>query len=333
MKYSFFVTALLSFCTAGISYAEIQPTQNTQLQNQPLRRTVPAGTYGAPNEQTQQLQPTEMGTRRFQRAPSAVELNPIVAETSWWRPSRYTYELGYEAAATNTTGVLGTSVVTGGMWMGDSFGLEFFMGYTKSANANTETISTSTNTIATPNTQTNSTSYSGTNAAPTFALAINPRYRLIQTDWFHLNIGLMVGLFLPSSADYQTGTKTETIANTTTPNNKSVSETSWGTVKSENGFNVGVGPRISSQFYIKWFPHLAVGLSTGVFTFLSGNTTTTTDTKTRSYTVVNGVDQTPTSETTTHTVATTKPGFRATTFGLGGTTFALTGSFTIRYIW
>jgi hypothetical protein len=53
----------------------------------------------------------------------------------------------------------------------------------------------------------------------------------------------------------------------------------------------------------------------------------------KNYSVVNGVDQAPTADNTTVTVAETKVGMRGTTFGIGGTLFNLFGNFTIRYVW
>jgi hypothetical protein len=257
----------------------------------------------------------------------------IVSEPSWWHARRYQYEIGYEAAATNTTGVLGTSVISFGTWFNEGSGIDFFLGFTKGANANAESISETTNELATPKTKSATTTFSGTNAPFTLTVAANPKMRVYQTDWFQINVGLMAGIFIPASATYQTGTKTETYADATDPTNKTVSEVSYGTITARNKLSLGIGPRISTQFYIKWFPHLAVGFATGIFTFLGGDSETTTDTTTRAYTVVNGVEQAPSSKSTNHAVVTTRPGLRATTFGLGGTTFNFTGTFTLRYVW
>jgi hypothetical protein len=66
---------------------------------------------------------------------------------------------------------------------------------------------------------------------------------------------------------------------------------------------------------------------------IGGETTTTTTTRNRTSTFVNGVEQPPTTDTVNVDVSESKQGLRGATFGIGGTTFNLFGSFTIRYVW
>lgn len=260
------------------------------------------------------------------------EADPMVIEPSWWKANMYSYSIGYETGS-NSTGVLGQNVMTGGLWLSDKFGFDLFLGYTKGANGSTTSVSNETNIISTPSTLTVLTQYSGTNSGSNIAIATNVKYRVLQTDWFQFNIGMMVAFIPSSSADYSTGSKREVYADVTNTGNKTVTETGLGSVKVASSSQIIVGPRLGSEFYIKWFPHLAIGFSTGVVTTLSGETTTTTDSSNKTYVVTNGTPATPTVNTSTHTVDTTKLGTTGTTFGLGGTSFSLLGSFSIRYVW
>ena len=270
-------------------------------------------------------QPT--GVRRVN-----LDRRSMVVEPSWWRAADYRYQVGYDSAA-GGTGILGENVITGGFWFDESLGLDIYLGYTKAGNANNESISDVTNTVAVPNTKTTTTLHTGTNTARTLAIAAGLKYRMYQSDWFQLNLGFVAAFFPGGSADFNTGRKVETFTDASNLNNRTVTETDLGTITSETSTQLSFGPRLGTEFYIKWFPHLAVGFATGILTSVSGNTTTTTDTKTRTYTVVNGTESAPTASSSTHTVSTTTPGFRGTTFGIGGTTFAFTGTFSIRYVW
>lgn len=261
----------------------------------------------------------------------AADTGSLVVEPSWWKAGLHNYNIGYEAAA--GTGILGQNVIVGGLWFNSNLGLDVFLGYNKGANGSTETVTDSTNVLATPNTRTTTTSYSGTNTGSNITLGANVKYRLVQTDWFQFNIGMMLAFLPGSSGDYQTGSRTETYADVSNTGNKTVTETALGTITSKTSTQIAVGPRLGTEFYIKWFPHLAVGFSTGILTTLTGETTTTTDTTSQSYTVTSGTAGTPTTKTTSHSVATNKLGFRGTTFGIGGTTFSLTGTFSLRYVW
>jgi hypothetical protein len=63
------------------------------------------------------------------------------------------------------------------------------------------------------------------------------------------------------------------------------------------------------------------------------DTTAKTLTKNRSYTVTDGTAATPTTDETSSIEQRQPSGGTATTLALGGSTFSLLGSFSVRYIW
>gem|GEM_PF-5262921 len=61
--------------------------------------------------------------------------------------------------------------------------------------------------------------------------------------------------------------------------------------------------------------------------------TTETNTENKSFAVQDGVEQTPSSHAATSQKVSLKQGLTGETIAVGGTTFNLMGSFTLRYVW
>lgn len=246
-----------------------------------------------------------------------------------FHPEDYKYLVGFESTSASL-GVLGAnSIVIGNWW--ETWGLEFLIGYTKNEDSSSSSVDTNNNTIA--NTGTTTTTFSGTKNNHTGSLGTVLKAKVFQNHWVQVYGGAFVGVNYFFKTNYQSGSKVETFTDLNSTGNKSVTETSLGNVEVKRTPQVAIGPKLGAEFYPKWIPHLAVGFSTGIATYFGGNTTTTSSLRTRTFTVVNGVDQPASADATRTTVTETSPGIKGVTFGIGGTTFQVTGVFTIRYVW
>ncbi len=254
---------------------------------------------------------------------------PTPEETSWWAPHMSHYFVGYEGAG-GTVGVLGANAIAVGWW-GANLGVEFYFGFTKTAGSFVDATSAVTDTLT--NSLVSTTTYTGTLSPPVLTLGIAPKFRLYQNDWIQVNVGGVVAVTPPMATSYPMGIRVETTSNVDSSGNKTVVETAYGTAQAKQDWQLSVGPRIGTEFYIKWFPHLALGFATGVMTSFGGYVQTTSNLRTRTYAIVNGVEQPPTTDSSTVSVSTPKPGYRAATLGIGGSTFSFVGVFTIRYVW
>lgn len=260
------------------------------------------------------------------------------ALTSWWSPEAYTFSIGYEKAGTSTAALGGDNIVWG-VWFPGVFGFDLYVGYTR--DAGTTAVATSlTETGVAVKTRTSNSRYSGVSGSQNFTVGLGPKFRLYQNSWFQFNLGLLMGYTAPYSTESTVGQVTETIPNIGAPTTKTITETSfggsagYGTSIANTKGAFSVGPRLGTEFYLKWFPHLALGFATGILTTFGGDTVTTTTTRIRTVTFIDGVEQDDLSGTDgpTTTTTTTKAGTRVGTFGIGGTNFQFTGIFTIRYV-
>ncbi|MCC6278457.1 MAG: hypothetical protein IT289_11140 [Oligoflexia bacterium] len=244
-------------------------------------------------------------------------------------PSPYRYSLGYESS---TTGIMAQNYIVGGKWLSSNFGIDIYFGFTKSADTTATSVATSTNALT--NARTITTTYSGSANPNVFTLAAFPKWKLFRNNWLFVFGGPFAGVNYLTKVEYPNGGNTvETIPNANDPTNKSVVDTSIGTTTIESRMHIVAGPRIGAEIFLKWFPQISVGMATGIATTIGADTKQKTSTRSRTYNVVNGVDQAPTADSNAVTETTTKPGISSSTFGLGGTQFNLFGNFTIRYYW
>jgi hypothetical protein len=225
------------------------------------------------------------------------------------------------------------NAATFGVWFNDLIGVEGMLGYAKTGDTATTDTTTQTNNLSTPQTSTTATTRSGTVNPSTWLLGAVIKFKFYQNSWFQFYGG---GLFLftpSSSAVTPTGTTVVTTPDTTKPGNATITETAIGgrTVHTDSTFSFG--PKFGTEFYIKWFPHLAVGFGTGILATTGGDVTTTISSRSRNYAMINGVAQPATGDVSNPETTVTKPGMVGTTFGIGGTVFQFTGIFTIRYVW
>jgi hypothetical protein len=265
------------------------------------------------------------GARQPARAPSSV----AIAENEEWSAEGASYSLGYESPASGV-GILGQNMVIFGIAASPEFWVDLYFGYTKSAN--TTTVSQSRLDNALTSARTDTTTYGGAEQPHEFSLGVALRVVAFQNSWLQIHAGPIAAVILPSSVSYNTGSLVRTYADKNVSGTYSVSD-SIGTVEQTTNLSAQVGLRVGSEFYLRWFPHLALGFSTGLLTTLGGDTSTTTTTRSKTYNVVNNVDQTPSADSTTTTTSDLQRGIEAATFGVGGTRFNLFGTFLIRYVW
>lgn len=146
-------------------------------------------------------------------------------------------------------------------------------------------------------------------------------------------MGGFAGATYTTSTNYPTGSTSTAISNTAAPETYTVTETGYGDISTKTDLTFFGGFKLGSEFYLKWFPNLALGFAAGVFTSTGGDVTTNTNSTTQTYQVTSGVSQTPTVRQKTSSEAITKNGGLVDTYGIGGTTFQFTGLFTVRYVW
>jgi hypothetical protein len=260
---------------------------------------------------------------------NVVNAAPTPDDTSWWTPLNYRYSIGYEGNAF-LSGVLPINTVVFGTWFNEHWGMEFYLGLSKPGDNYTESSSTFTDAVA--NSTTVTSAYTGTQTPTTVLLGVEPKYRLYQNNWLQISLGAVFAVSPPSSATYNVGQQ-QTTTTTATPNNSTVVDNAFGSATAHQDWQFNIGPKIGSEFYLKWFPHLALGFATGILATFGGYVTTTSTQRTAQYQVLSGQNQTANPDQTTNSSSTPKPGYRGTTFGIGGSVFEFTGLFTIRYVW
>lgn len=283
-----------------------------------------------PREQASGVNPKN---NLIRRRPASVSQDGETQEETFnaWSPEKQRYSIGYEGAALSAVSVIGKNAMNFGCWLNDSWAIDAYFGYTKDADTYSDTTASIGDAVA--NSSTVTVTHAGIKNANIFTLGAGVRYRVFQNSWFQFNVGGLLTYTPGVAASYTTGSITTTTPNLNSPGNQTISETGLGTISSNTNATTSVGPKLGTEFYPRWFPHLALGFSTGILTTFGSESTVTTSTRTRTYTTLGGTAQPPSADTTTNSVASLKPGTRGVTFGVGGAQFQLIGTFTIRYIW
>lgn len=262
----------------------------------------------------------------------ALDKNPNGAPTpglrSWWNPYVMHHSLGVETAA---QGVLGSTVIMYGYSTG-SFGLDTYLGYAKAASDATEAIATEKDSVGAPE-KTITTVLSGTTDTSRYVIGFQPKMHLVRNKWLRVSGGLMMAYIKGHTETEQTGSKVKTIADTADSDTYTMVETDVGQIETVTAATMVYGPRLSTEIYLKWFPHVSLGFGTGILMTSGGTKTVTTTSRDRTYTVTNGDRADPTVDETTTSTRTTVPGSSGETFAIGGTAFSLTQTFQIRYVW
>ena len=246
----------------------------------------------------------------------------------WFNPSNYQNAFGYERAG---VGILSENVINYSKWIdGGKRGYEIFAGFSKAADTLTTNQVTSTNSIA--ETQTITTTNTGQSNGFEITLGGGYKQKMYQSRWLQVYWGALGAVTYATATDFPVGT-TVVVNDTTTPGDFTTTQTGVGSTQVETDLAFSLGLKVGTEFYLKWFPQLAIGFSSGLLTTMGGNTTTTTTTSNRAAATVGGVEQDPTTDSSSTQVVQNDRGISASTFGIGGTEFNLFGTFTIRYIW
>jgi hypothetical protein len=225
-------------------------------------------------------------------------------------------------------GVLTQNVIVYGWWKKD-WATEFFAGFSKAA----DTFATTNTTNSASTSASSINSVSGVKNPYMVTVGGGQNYRISHSKWIQIYSGYFGGLTYTTNTSYSTGSTATSVANTATPTNYTTSYSNVGSVTSSTQPLVYVGGKLGAEFYLKWFPNLALGFQSGLVTTFGGNTTTSTSTKSGSDTYTGGVPASPSPVSSSNSSSSVNPGLTANTFGLGGTVFQLTGSFTLRYVW
>lgn len=269
-------------------------------------------------------QPVENVTLPKKMNANVLSTQPVLIRQTW-RPKLMDNSIGYENAT------LDYNAISYSRWTNEKWGFDFLFGFQKSSDSFNKSETQSTDELA-PS-RNISTTYSGSKNQQIFTLGTVGKYRIFQNDWLRIYAGGYLGLRYFTDVKYKTGTTTQSISNLNSPDDYTVSESSLGKIKNSTDLEVFLGPKIGSEIYLRWFPHVALGFATGFLYTFGGETETISDTSSRNYAVVAGVAQTPTAKSNNRTKTVRKPDGRGGVFGIGGTAFNLFGSWTIRYVW
>ena len=258
-------------------------------------------------------------------------LAPTPDQTSWWSPKGMKQSIGVELSDASY-GALGTTTIAYGYWR-EKFGLDVYFGYSKDQDTAASTTTTTASDTATPKTKTIVKEYTGEKKPKQTTFGIQPKFVFISDRWFRASIGFMIARTSYSAVSYNKGSVSTTYADSSNLSTYSVTESEYGTIASSSTAKLLYGPRVNAEFFLKWFPHIALGFGTGMILSSGDDSTTKTNTENKSYSVTDGTTATPTTNDTTSTEQKTPSGGTAKTLALGGSTFSLLGSFTVRYIW
>ena len=241
-----------------------------------------------------------------------------------WNTRHYSSSLGFSTSFT------GTSTVVYENYFSDS-SIAYYFGASKAS----DSISVSnvgSVTGVSPTTTVNTTTYSG--AKNPFTLSIGSAYykHTFRNNWMLVRMGIFGGADYFTGTSYKTGSHRETTVSTT-PNTTSIVDTNFGDVTANRTMVFRLGPTFDTSFYLRWFPQLAIGLQAAILYSTDNKTSTTTNTRSRTYDSISGVDQTPSSDNSTSTQVDSLVGPSLSTFAVAGSTFNLFGNFTIKYVW
>ena len=233
-------------------------------------------------------------------------------------------------SGSSTTSILSSPAVSYSVWNSPTSGWEFFFGTSKSADTvNASEVMTPTYAGTVVSATTTVTSYTGTANPRAYIVGLAYKHRLYQVKYFGLSLDFLATYIPKRSSEFNsTGSTTVTVADVVNaPTTYTVAE-SFTTRESSVSHTVGLGPRFNIEYNFPYVPNLLIGVTTGLFVNVGGETKTvdTVTNKTTAYT--GGVAGTPTFNAnhgkTTH--STTDPGVNGGSYAIGGTGLNLTGA-------
>jgi len=229
-----------------------------------------------------------------------------------------------------STSVLASPAMSYSVWNSPTSGWEFFFGTSKTADTqNTQETYTPTYSGTTLTATSVATTYGGVANPRAYIFGLAYKHRLYQFKHFGLSLDFLATFMPKRSAEYYgSGTKTVTVADVTNPGNYTVNESNISSKQTNVDSIFGFGPRFNIEYNFPYVPNLLIGMATGVFVNVGGDTTTVSTTINKSITYTGGVAGTPTYNAghgTTQTTV-TDPGASGSTYAIGGTGLNLTGA-------
>lgn len=177
-------------------------------------------------------------------------------------------------------------------------------------------------------------SFAGSRNPTTLVLMVGAKGRIWQNDFMQVNWGPLLMYTHGTSVTYATGRLTRNVANVNNPNDYTMVETSLGSVSTGVDPTYSLGVKVGTEFYVKWFPHLALCADVVFMNQFPLKGTTETNTVSRTRNVVAGVPQSPTSEQYNNSRVYNDYGGGASTSQVGAQYFALLGTnWSIKYVW
>jgi hypothetical protein len=219
-------------------------------------------------------------------------------------------------------------------WLKDapSWGYTLQFSWTKSSDSTAEETSTTINVGSL--TQTQGTTYSGVKNPEVLTLGAGFKNRIFSNPWIKISWGGELLYSQTSKVSYRTGSVSISTPNINTPGDYTVTESNLGDESLNTGSQIFWGPRFGAEFYIKWFPNLALYGEASLLTSLNRKNTTTRNTVSRAYSVVGGVAQAPSSESSSTVVRENQLGYSRSLSSVGSSYFNLFSSnWGLRYNW
>ncbi len=113
-----------------------------------------------------------------------------------------------------------------------------------------------------------------------------------------------------------------------------MTEANLGTTNNGVDPRYSLGVKVGSEFYVKWFPNLAICADIVFLNQLPVKGTQETNTATKTYNVVAGVAQSPTAESYNNSRTFNDYGGSASTGQIGAAYFNILGAnWSIKYVW
>lgn len=181
-------------------------------------------------------------------------------------------------------------------------------------------------------TTTNTINRTGSKNPMSLGLGVSYNKRIYRNSFFQSRWGFFGGVDYFTKVSYGTGTEVAT-ESSTTPGTINKVQTAFGEVEVSRNPVFRLGPVFDAYVFLRWLPNLAVGFQGGMLYTTEQNTKTVTRTVTQNFSVVNGVNQTPTSYSSSNQSSSLENGGTGSTFAIAGQNFNLFGNFVIRYVW
>lgn len=257
----------------------------------------------------------------------ALSGSAVVGTPQTWMAGSYRTYLGVESGQ---FGIFPSAVF--GKWNGD-FGYDLLLGVRKSSDSASVAITDTITDVSSPtSTRTLRTVRTGGVNFWELRIGARPRFKVYRSDWALIYWGVLAGAVYSTSTSYPYETTQQTYSDRSDTANYTINRLNGGTIEQARSLQFYAGPVVGSEFYLPSLPYLALGFSTGVVVGSGGNVTTQQHNTSSVASVVNGVEQPPSSQGARESSGSTEAGLEARTYGLGDS-LGFFSTFTLRYVW